>query len=303
MFASRTSVPELSNCKWESRACGTTENNSLFLLFSRHSWVLLVEDHGRFGQKTNGFEGSLVPALGSNSVVRGLGRWSQRGPVHRDPYARRSPPPDGQNGFSGFSPDHGCKANKWVSLRCTFPTNMTGKTKSPATETAPPPATTQGSNSSNLEVALEVEPRKPRLAWQGMDRREAAVSVPTQVVEIVRPGKAQAGDDLLPGLAASHQRVRGEIQHPNRLIWTNDNLVALQSLLDERDPATKDYRYRGKVDLVYINPPFMVNNDFLADNAIDIDLDEDAHVTAKKEPSLVEILAYRDTCDKALIPS
>ena len=104
-------------------------------------------------------------------------------------------------------------------------------------------------------------------------------------------------------LTAGHQKARGEVQHPNRLIWTNDNLVALQSLLDERDPATKDYRYRGKVDLVYIDPPFMVNNDFLADNAIDIDLDEKAHVTARKEPSLVKYSPTRTLGDRGLIHS
>ncbi|MFY9342105.1 MAG: site-specific DNA-methyltransferase [Planctomycetota bacterium] len=149
-------------------------------------------------------------------------------------------------------------------------------------------------------LTLDVEPRKPRLAWQGMDRREAAVSVPTQVVEIVRPGKAVAEKDILTGFAAGKQAARAQELPENRLIWTNDNLVALQTLLDERDPATKDYRYRGKVDLVYIDPPFMVNNDFLADNAIDIDLDADEEVAAKKEPSLVEILAYKDTWRQGL---
>ncbi|HRC56293.1 MAG TPA: site-specific DNA-methyltransferase, partial [Kofleriaceae bacterium] len=77
-------------------------------------------------------------------------------------------------------------------------------------------------------------------------------------------------------------------------IWTNDNLVALQSLLDERDRAGA-YRYRAKVDLVYIDPPFMVNNDFRVDNAIPIDLDEKEGIEATKEPSLVEFIAYRDT--------
>jgi len=86
----------------------------------------------------------------------------------------------------------------------------------------------------------------------------------------------------------------------NRLIWTNDNLVALQTLLDEKDPATRDWRYRGKVGLVYIDPPFMVNNDFRADNTVDIDLDDEAHVQVKKEPSLVEILAYKDTWRQGL---
>ena len=58
---------------------------------------------------------------------------------------------------------------------------------------------------------------------------------------------------------------------------------------------THEYRYRGKVDLVYIDPPFMVNSDFRTDNSIDIELDDEAGVQAKKEPSLVEILAYKDT--------
>lgn len=152
-------------------------------------------------------------------------------------------------------------------------------------------------------ITLPVEPRKPRLAWQGMHRREAAVSVPTQVVEIVRPAKAVVSNGKLPGITAATQPSRPPSATdlpPNRLIWTNDNLVALRTLLDERDPSTKDYRYRGKVDLVYIDPPFMVQGDFLADNAIDIEIDEDEHVEARKEPSLVEILAYKDTWRQGL---
>jgi DNA methylase len=101
---------------------------------------------------------------------------------------------------------------------------------------------------------------------------------------------------------AHPSRPRGARQacRRTRLIWTNDNLVALQTLLDERDPETRGYRYRGKIDLVYIDPPFMVQSDFRADNAIDIDLDEDEGVQVKKEPSLVEILAYKDTWRQGL---
>ncbi|MGH7270623.1 MAG: hypothetical protein ACREJ3_09345, partial [Polyangiaceae bacterium] len=61
---------------------------------------------------------------------------------------------------------------------------------------------------ADLSVTLDVEPRQPRLAWQGMGRKEAAVSVPTQVVEIVRPGKAIASDDKLPGITAAQQTGR-----------------------------------------------------------------------------------------------
>ncbi len=151
----------------------------------------------------------------------------------------------------------------------------------------------------DLSISLDVEPRKPRLAWQGMERKELVGAVPTQVVEIVRPGRAveRKGElDLAARAGARADAVRPE----NRLIWTNDNLVALQTLLEERDPKTKDWRYRGNVDLVYIDPPFMVNDDFRADNAIEIELDEKAHVQARKEPSLVEIIAYKDTWRQGL---
>ena len=161
-------------------------------------------------------------------------------------------------------------------------------------------ASALGPAPSDLAITLDVEPRKPRLAWQGMERKELAGAVPTQVVEIVRPGRAVERKEELD-LGARAAAARAELVRPdNRLIWTNDNLVALQTLLDERDPKTKDYRYRGKVDLVYIDPPFMVNNDFRADNAIDIELDDKAHVQARKEPSLVEIIAYKDTWRQGL---
>jgi len=153
----------------------------------------------------------------------------------------------------------------------------------------------------DFALTLEVEPRKPRLAWQGMDRREVAVSVPTQVVEIVRPGRAIERGSQLAGMDTRTASARDAFAlPPNRLIWTNDNLVALRTLLDERDPVTRDYRYRGKVDLVYIDPPFMVNNDFRADNSVDIEMDDEAGVQAKKEPSLVELLAYKDTWRQGL---
>ncbi len=164
---------------------------------------------------------------------------------------------------------------------------------------AVPQAAPRAPDDFTLEVS--VEPRKPRIAWQGMDRKEAVVSVPTQVVEIIRPGRARDHGATLfnTDVRVVSERPPTELP-PNRLIWTNDNLVALQTLLDERDPATKEYRYRAKVDLIYIDPPFMVNNDFRADNTIEIEIDEEGGVQAKKEPSLVEHLAYRDTWRQGL---
>ena len=184
------------------------------------------------------------------------------------------------------------KTQAWL----TFPT--LDPPPEPAAPSPPPPMRSFAGDDWSLTVSAE--PRKPRLAWQGMWRKEVAVSVPTQVVEIVRPGRViNRGDELALGAREVGERDVTTIP-PNRLIWTNDNLVALQTLLDERDPETRDYRYRGKVDLVYIDPPFMVNSDFRADNAIALDLDEEAGVTATKEPSLVEILAYKDTWRQGL---
>lgn len=148
-------------------------------------------------------------------------------------------------------------------------------------------------------LMVEAPRRKPRLAWQGMHSKPAVTSVPTQVMEVVSPGLAQRRDERQGqfdgvGVARAQTEARAPV---NRLIWTNDNLVALRTLLDERDPVTRDWRYRGKVDLVYIDPPFMVNNDFVAENSIEIDIDG---VAATKEPSLVEILAYKDTWREGL---
>ena len=92
----------------------------------------------------------------------------------------------------------------------------------------------------DFTIEVSVEPRKPRIAWQGMDRKEAVVSVPTQVVEIVRPGRAcNRGATLLnTDVRFASERPSSEpALPPNRLIWTNDNLVALQTLLDEKDPG------------------------------------------------------------------
>jgi len=61
-----------------------------------------------------------------------------------------------------------------------------------------------------------------------MERREKAVSVPSQVAEIVRPGKAKDTPESglgLTNLHASRGDRTGPQAIPNRLIWTNDNLV------------------------------------------------------------------------------
>jgi DNA modification methylase len=69
----------------------------------------------------------------------------------------------------------------------------------------------------------------------------------------------------------------------NMLIW-GDNKLILHSLLD---------KYRGKIDLVYIDPPFDVGADFTMEVQLGGEKD-----SVMKEQSLMEAVAYRDTWGK-----
>lgn len=119
--------------------------------------------------------------------------------------------------------------------------------------------------------------RQPRLVWHGWDAHPPSAPTSSAVVELVRPRLDHPGD-------------------PNRLIWAHDNLAVLDALLDERE-GEGGYRYRGKVDLVYIDPPFMVQADFVARGSVALDPDDPAEATM---PSRVAITAYRDTWAQGL---
>ncbi|MFH1657519.1 MAG: DNA methyltransferase [bacterium] len=127
-------------------------------------------------------------------------------------------------------------------------------------------------------------------------------AVPTQVVEIVYPSKAEKKDeDTLFAKGELQAKITKAADFPkNRLIWTNDNLVALKTLLDEKDPVSGEYKYRNKIDLIYIDPPFMVQDDFVAQNTIDIEVDEEEGVMSVKEPTIIETIAYKDTWQNGL---
>lgn len=136
------------------------------------------------------------------------------------------------------------------------------------------------------------EPRKPRLIWSGRDRTHLAEPLPVQVTEIVYPNQevhTKVTTDLVQGSLDLH--TTDVTLSTNRLIWTNDNLVALTSLLhgDRQHPPLE-----GKVDLIYIDPPFAVQSDF----TINIEIADGA--ADEKQPTLIEELAYRDTWKEGL---
>lgn len=158
-----------------------------------------------------------------------------------------------------------------------------------------------------MKKEIELKPKKPKLAYVGMDNKTLIEAVPTQVVEVVYPQKAEAikKDEQSAKLFEEGQLGTGKITKledlpKNRLIWTNDNLVALKTLLDEKDPISGEYKYRNKIDLIYIDPPFMVQDDFVAQNTIDIEVDEEEGVMSVKEPTIIETIAYKDTWQNGL---
>jgi len=153
-----------------------------------------------------------------------------------------------------------------------------------------------------MKKEIELKPKKPKLAYIGMDKKTIAEAVPTQVVEIVYPSKAEKKDEETLFAKGEFQAKITKLSDlpKNRLIWTNDNLVALKTLLDEKDSVSGEYEYRNKIDLIYIDPPFMVQDDFVAQNTIDIEVDEEEGVMSVKEPTIIETIAYKDTWQNGL---
>jgi adenine-specific DNA-methyltransferase len=77
-----------------------------------------------------------------------------------------------------------------------------------------------------------------------------------------------------------------ETEWRNRLIW-GDKKYVLPSTLSE---------FSGKIDLIYIDPPFNTGGDFSYTATIPTQGDEeDYEASFVKEPSIIEQKAYRDT--------
>jgi len=125
------------------------------------------------------------------------------------------------------------------------------------------------------------------LIWDGKydkDGKRVAplrVSLPFQTVETVNES-AQQRQMALDMFSAGR-----DAEWRNRLTW-GDKKYVLPSLLDE---------FAGKVNLIYIDPPFNVGADFSFTATIPDDpaSDEDETTEFQKLPSVIEQKAYRDT--------
>ncbi len=126
---------------------------------------------------------------------------------------------------------------------------------------------------------------KPELIWPGKYDENGnrvvnrGVPLPFQVVETIREGRATRE----PGRTAdlfSYTKPREESEWKNKLIW-GDNLLVMASLLEE---------FAGKIDFIYIDPPFATGQDFTFSTTIG-----DDEIAIEKQQSLIEEKAYRDT--------
>jgi adenine-specific DNA-methyltransferase len=118
-----------------------------------------------------------------------------------------------------------------------------------------------------------------RQATQILGQLESRNRVTLQTRELVVPSKDTLQGDLFraaPGAAAGAE--------PNRLIY-GDNLLAMAALL-AGDHETSSMR--GKIDLIYIDPPF----DSKADYRTKITL---PGTTLEQKPTVIEQFAYSDT--------
>ena len=130
------------------------------------------------------------------------------------------------------------------------------------------------------------------LVWPGKYNEDGTlkevprVSLPFQVIETINESRATreankgAVQSTLFDVYEGDEGDTFEAGWRNKLIW-GDNLLVMGSLLE---------KFAGKVDLIYIDPPFATGADFSFTAPIGETGDE-----VFKEQSAIEEKAYRDT--------
>ena len=130
---------------------------------------------------------------------------------------------------------------------------------------------------------------KTELVWDGKydeygNRRAvdiAGCAMPLQKIETIDEPRSRAA--AIGNLELFDKEKKRRDDFRNRLIW-GDNKLVMASLLAE---------FKGKIDLIYIDPPFDVGADFTMDVPIG-----DEKETIEKDQSTLEMVAYRDMWGK-----
>jgi len=138
---------------------------------------------------------------------------------------------------------------------------------------------------SLLEQLPEIVARGRQQAEKILESLEGRHRVGLQTREWVLPSKDTRDSDWITAAnRQAHLGDEGNADWTNRLIY-GDNLLAMAALLagDEHTPSL-----RGKVDLIYIDPPF----DSKADYRTKVSL---PGVELEQKPTVIEQFAYSDT--------
>jgi adenine-specific DNA-methyltransferase len=146
--------------------------------------------------------------------------------------------------------------------------------------------TKEGPPASGASNLAQRRPARAELVWEGKydaaGRRVAPlrVALPFQTIETVNESAQDRQRSLQFGPGFREKEWR------NRLIW-GDKKYVLPSLLSE---------FAGKVNLIYIDPPFDTGADFSFRATVpdDPDTPGDDSFTFTKEPSIIEHKAFRD---------
>lgn len=141
----------------------------------------------------------------------------------------------------------------------------------------------------------------PRIASEGrqeaqriIERLSSGTRIGLQTNELVLPRKDVSGffRGQVPNIPNAFNAALDGSTWMNRLVY-GDNLLTMQALL-AGDPQTGLPSLRGKVDLIYIDPPF----DSKADYRTPITL---PNTSFSQKPTVIEQFAYADTWEEGTI--
>ena len=142
----------------------------------------------------------------------------------------------------------------------------------------------------------KIDITRTELVWPGKYNEDGTlkevprVSLPFQVIETVNESRAtrEAKKGQTMSLFDTYEGHEGdtfEAGWRNKLIW-GDNLLVMGSLLE---------KFAGKIDLIYIDPPFATGTDFSFAALVG-----DGDLELNKEQSSIEEKAYRDTWGRGI---
>ena len=143
----------------------------------------------------------------------------------------------------------------------------------------------------------EIDVTKTELVWPGKYNEDSTlketprVNLPFQVIETVNESRATREAKREPQQSTLFDVYEGkegdtfEAGWKNKLIW-GDNLLVMGSLLE---------KFAGKIDLIYIDPPFATGADFSFMTQIG-----ESGEDVLKEQSMIEEKAYRDTWGRGI---